>query len=41
MYIVHSVIKKAYDESLDFYGQSSLDKSGFIHCSDILICDCR
>lgn len=35
MYIVHSVLKKDFDQNMEYYGQSSLDRSGFIHCSDI------
>ena len=35
MYIVHSVLEKDIDLALEYYGHSSLEKSGFIHCSDI------
>ena len=35
MYIVHSVLEKDIDLALEYYGHSSLEKSGYIHCSDI------
>lgn len=35
MYIFHCVRKCDYDPSAEFYGEASVRKCGFIHCSDI------
>ena len=35
MYIFHCVRKKDYDPSADLYGEASVNKCGFIHCSDL------
>jgi uncharacterized protein (DUF952 family) len=37
MYIIHSVLKDDYEEEIKtgFYGKSSIEKCGFIHCSDM------
>lgn len=37
MYIIHSVLKDDYEEEIKtgFYGKSSIEKCGFIHCSDV------
>lgn len=35
MYIFHCVRKSDYDPSAEFYGEASVKKCGFIHCSDL------
>lgn len=37
MYIIHSVNKEEFDKEIESgqYGRASLDKCGFIHCSDL------
>ena len=37
MYIIHSAVKEEFENEikLGFYGQNSLEKFGFIHCSDL------
>lgn len=35
MYIFHCVRKRDYDPTAKFYGEESVKKCGFIHCSDI------
>ena len=35
MYIFHCVRKCDYDPDAEFYGDNSVRKCGFIHCSDI------
>lgn len=37
MYIIHSVIKEDFENEIKtgFYGKNSLQKFGFIHCSDL------
>lgn len=35
MYIFHCVRKRDFDPSAEFYGEESVKKCGFIHCSDI------
>lgn len=35
MYILHCVRKKDYDPDARFYGETSIQRCGFIHCSDI------
>ena len=35
MYILHCVRKCDYDPHSGFYGENSISKCGFIHCSDI------
>lgn len=35
MYIFHCVRKRDFDSSAEFYGEESVKKCGFIHCSDI------
>ena len=35
MYILHSVRKKDFDVESSYYGRDSIEKFGFIHCSDL------
>ena len=35
MYIFHCVRKRGFDLTSEFYGEDSVKKCGFIHCSDI------
>ena len=35
MYIYHCVRKTEYDPAAPFYGEASIAKCGFIHCSDL------
>lgn len=35
MYIFHCVRKCDYDPTAEFYGEESIQKCGFIHCSDL------
>ncbi len=37
MYIIHSVIKKEFENEIKsgYYGNNSIKKFGFIHCSDL------
>jgi len=35
MYIFHCVRKEDYNPNVPFYGEASVKKCGFIHCSDI------
>lgn len=35
MYILHSVRKKDYDINGSYYGSDSIEKFGYIHCSDL------
>ena len=35
MYIFHCVRKSEYDPDAAFYGEASVKKCGFIHCSDL------
>lgn len=35
MYILHSVKKSDFDINKKYYGNESINKFGFIHCSDI------
>ena len=35
MYILHSVLKKDFDITNKYYGEESIKRSGFIHCSDL------
>jgi uncharacterized protein (DUF952 family) len=34
LYILHSVKKDDFDIDKNYYGQNSIDRFGFIHCSD-------
>lgn len=35
MHIFHCVRKRDYDPNTEFYGHRSIQKCGFIHCSDL------
>ena len=35
MYILHSVKKNEFDKNSEYYGDESIKKFGFIHCSDL------
>lgn len=37
MYIIHSVVKEEFENEIKsgYYGKNSLEKFGFVHCSDL------
>lgn len=35
MYILHSVLEKDFDKNSKYYGEESIKKFGFIHCSEL------
>ena len=37
MYIIHSAVKEEFDKEIKtgFYGKSSVEKFGYVHCSDL------